>query len=269
MRQANLLSESLDQYFTPAWAAELIVARYFSDLSERDTVVEPSCGDGRFLMAIPHQIDAYGVEIDPAVAAVAARNSGREVIVADFIHANLPRRPTVVIGNPPFSIDTVNAMLARCHEDMDYGGRIGFILPVSIFQTANTVISYQRKWSIAQDLIPRNLFDRLRMPLMFARFKKEKQTTSVGLFLYAETQAIESMQKEMRRLMLGNNSTATCWRDIVALALKACGGTATLAQLYICIEGNRPTPNPWWKEKIRQVAGRHFKRIGPGEYATI
>lgn len=261
------MSAGIDQYFTPAWAAELIVARYFGDLSERDTVLEPSCGDGRFLMAIPHQVDAYGVEIDPVAAAAAVKNSGREVIVADFITAKLPRKPTVVIGNPPFGMNTVSAMLDRCHEELDYGGRIGFILPVSIFQTANTVVGFQRRWSITQDLIPRNLFENIRLPLMFARFKKERQTTTVGLFLYTETKAIESMQQEMRRLMMGNQSSATCWKDVVLLAIKACGDKATLTQLYICIEGNRPSQNQWWKEKVRQTASKYLRRISPGEYA--
>jgi hypothetical protein len=98
------MNRDLHQYFTPTWAAELLVQRHFADLGPKDCVAEPSCGDGRFLMAIPPEV-------------------------------------------PP------------------------------------------------------------------------------------------------------------------------CGGRATLAQLYACIEGNRPTANPWWREKVRQIAGKHFHRIGTGEYA--
>lgn len=48
-------------------------------------VLEPSAGDGRFLMAVPDHVPAFGVEIDPALAPIAARNSGRQVIQGDFL----------------------------------------------------------------------------------------------------------------------------------------------------------------------------------------
>lgn len=72
---------------------------------------------------------------------------------------------------------------------------------------------------------------------------------------------------EIRKLFIGNESRPACWRDAVDMALQTCGGRATLSQLYACIEGNRPSDNPWWREKVRQVAGQHFHRIKPGEYA--
>ena len=258
---------ALGQFFTPAWAAELIVARHFADLSPRDTVLEPSCGDGRFLLSIPPEVDAYGVELDPRQAARAAENSGREVIVGDFRSVALPRRPTVVIGNPPFDAEVFDGMLDRCYELLEYGGRAGFLLPVYMFQTSSRVMDYQRRWSLAQELLPRDLFERISMPIMWATFRKERRTVMSGLFLYAERAALAGMHREMRRLMVGNEATAQCWRDVVRLALEACGGRATLQQLYTCIEGNRPSSNPWWREKVRQIAGRHFRRVAIGEYA--
>jgi adenine-specific DNA-methyltransferase len=81
------MNRDLNQFFTPSWAAELLVQRNFADLGPQDCVAEPSCGDGRFLMAIPPEVQAYGVEIDPAMAEEARRNSGRPVICDDFLRA--------------------------------------------------------------------------------------------------------------------------------------------------------------------------------------
>ena len=256
----------LDQYFTPAWAAELLVRRHFPALSASDTVVEMTCGDGRFLMAIPPEVDAYGIEIDPDKAAEAAANSGREVLVGDFRHVTLPRRPTVVVGNPPFQSALVDDLLDRCYQEMEYGGRVGLLLPVYIFQTAGTVMRYARRWSLGQELIPRNLFQGLTKPLMFATFEKERQTVMSGLFLYSELHALESLRKEFRQLFVGNGCRASVWRETIAAALAHLGGEATLEQLYACIENNRPTDNPHWRERIRATAGEHFHRVRPGVF---
>jgi site-specific DNA-methyltransferase (adenine-specific) len=256
----------LDQYFTPTWAAELLVKRHFPELRPGDVVTEPSCGDGRFLMAIPENVDAYGVEIDPDMASLAVANSGREVIVGDFCTVDLPRRPTVVIGNPPFQASLVDSFLDRCYEQLEYEGRVGFLLPVYMFQTAGTVMRYSRRWSLAQELVPRNLFERITKPLMFATFTKERKTVMSGLFLYREVHALESLKREFRELFVGNGSKAGVWRETVYAALRICGGQATLPQIYACIENNRPTDNPHWREKIRQIAGAHFERVKPGEY---
>ena len=102
------MNRDLNQYFTPAWAAELLVQRHFGDLRRGDVVAEPSCGDGRFLMAIPAEVEAFGVEIDPAMATLARSNSCRQVICDDFLHAELPQRPTVVIGNPPYQSELID-----------------------------------------------------------------------------------------------------------------------------------------------------------------
>lgn len=257
----------LGQYFTPTWAAELLVRRHFADLRAGDTVLEPSCGDGRFLMAIPPSVDAYGVEIDPAMASAARHNSGREVIEADFLQVAVPRRPTAVIGNPPYQAELIDGFLDRCYDLLEYEGRIGFLLPVYYLQTASKVIDLGRRFSIAQELLPRNLFENMMKPIMWATFTKSRRTVLSGFFLYAETHALSGVHRDIRPILIGNASRASCWRDAVAAALEACGGRATLAQLYACIEGNRPTENPWWREQVRKVASKHFTRVQPGEFA--
>lgn len=258
---------SLNQFFTPAWAAELLLQRHFPALTDHDVVLDPSCGDGRFLMAVPAHVQAFGVEIDPAAAAEAVTNTGREVVVGDFRLVDLPQRPTAVIGNPPFVADTIDDFLARCYELLEYDGKVGFILPAYYLQTAGPVMRLARRWSIAQEIIPRNLFDGLTKPLLFATFVKSRQTVLSGFFLYAETAALEGLRKEFRALFVGNGAKAGVWRETVYAALRICGGRATLQQLYQCIENNRPTQNRWWREKVRQVAGQHFVRVRDGEFA--
>jgi len=259
----------LDQYFTPTWAAELLVRRYFPDLAPGDTVWEPTCGDGRFLLAVPQVVHAYGTEIDPIQAEAARRNSGREVITGDCLAVDLPCKPTAVIGNPPYRADLIQALLDRCHYELADSERVGLLLPAYLFQTAATVIRYHQRWSISQDMLPRNLFDGLSTPLLFATFIKERNRRLHGFFLYSETDAVRTgVSPRIRALLIGNLSTAQCWRDAVRTALEACGGRASLSQLYACFEaGGRPTENQYWREKIRQVTARHFTRTAPGEYA--
>lgn len=115
----------LNQYFTPRWAAEAIVERHFADLRPGAAVVEPSCGDGRFLMALPDHIDAVGVEIDPVQAAIARERSGRTVITGDFLKVDLPNDIEAIVGNPPFVANTVAAFLDRSHALLRDGAAAG------------------------------------------------------------------------------------------------------------------------------------------------
>lgn len=256
----------LDQFFTPAWAAEMLVARHFGDLTAGDTVLEPTCGDGRFLMAIPEHVDAFGIDLDPAAAAHAVANSGRQVVVGDVRTIGWPRRPTAVVGNPPFQSRMVMDLLDRCRQEMELGGRVGFILPAYMFQTAGTVMGLNKWWSISQELIPRNLFDRLEKPLLFATMTKEREPTLEGFFLYQERHALDTLRKQFRQMFIGNGSRPSVWRETVAAAIQICGGRASLQQIYAVIESNRPTNNRFWRERIRETAARHFHRIQPGTF---
>lgn len=259
--------KELGQYFTPTWAAEALVKRSFADLNAHDVVMDPSCGDGRFLLAIPDGVDGFGVELDPHWAAEARKNTGREVVTGDFTQVALPRRPTAIVGNPPYNASLIDAFLSRCYEELEYEGRVGFILPVYYFQTAGKVVELSKKFSISQELLPRNLFDGLTCPIAWAMFTKARRTFLSGFFLHEELQALNGMHKEIRKVMVGNESKALCWREAVEAALNACGGRATLQELYRVIEGNRPSNNPWWREKVRQIAGKYFHRVQAGEYA--
>lgn len=258
------MKRELEQWMTPEWAAQELVAHYFGDLTLCDQVVEPSCGEGAFLRVLPDHVPALGVEIDPELARAAIASSGRPVIVGDFATADLPVRPTAIIGNPPFRLATVQGFLDRAWELLPDDGRVGFILPASIFQTAGTAIELAARWHVAQDMLPRNVFPRIQAPLCFARFTKGKRRGMVGFALYHEVAAVSRLQARYRALLAQGERSV--WAAVTRAALEALGGTATLAELYREIQGARPTPNRFWQQKIRQQVQRLCRRVGPATW---
>ena len=251
-------------YQTPSWAAEQLVEHYYSDLSASDLVLEPTCGEGHFLDAIPSHVPAVGVELDPGRAAI-ARRTGREVIVGDVLRMDLGTTPTVILGNPPFEARFVDALLDRAHRWLPVDGRCGLILPAFVVSTSGRLSREAERWSIAQDMIPRELFPKLRLPVVFARFEKRAARTLVGFTLFADMMGIRGLTKRARFLL--ENGRAPTWRAVVLDALRECGGEASLDDLYRVIEARRPTPNPHWRPKIRQVVHHYAERTGNSRYA--
>lgn len=265
------LNPELHQWFTPAWAAEAIIEQEFGWLRAGHRVLEPSCGDGAFLVAIPPEVDAIGVDIDPVQAALAAASTGRKVLVGDFttMDAELIGKVDLVVGNPPFQSDIVQAFIERSAELLPEGGQVGLILPGYIFQTSSRVELLSRNFSIHQQMLPRNLFPRLKLPLMFARFVKEQHRKLYGFLLYREAQEMRELNKEVVTQASAARDPRGAWHQVVTSALRNLGGEASLGALYEHVAKNRPTENPFWKEKIRQVCQRssHFVRVAPGRYA--
>lgn len=253
------------QYMTPDWAAEALVDRYFGDLRGSDAVIEPSCGRGAFLRALPSSLPALGVEIDPDLAEVARARSGRPVIVGDFRMVDLPLSPVALVGNPPFQKRTVDEFLERAWMLLPDEGRVGFILPAFVFQTASTIEQLAERWSVRQDMLPRNLFAGLSHPLCFALFTKGRARGMVGFALYHELAAVNRLQARYRALLAEGEGSA--WAALTRAALEALGGTATLQQLYREIEGHRPTSNAFWQAKVRQQVQRFALRVGDGVWA--
>jgi len=246
--------------------AERIVERYFPDLDDSDVVLDPTAGRGHFLAAVPAHIPAFGVELDPEEAALGRRLSGREIIVGDVRDVEITLQPTLILGNPPFKTTMLDVVLERAHGWLPEGGRVGLILPAFMFQTAGRVVRYASRWSMRQEMIPRNVYQRLRHHLCFALFSKDRRRTMVGFAFYRETDAIDRLGPAYRELLrtAGNGGV---WRRVVTEALARLGGEAPLQVLYHEIEGRRPTKNPFWRDKIRQVAQEHCVRVGRGRYA--
>ncbi|WP_432263098.1 class I SAM-dependent methyltransferase [Cupriavidus sp. TMH.W2] len=264
----DVRAKSLGQYPTPAWVAEALYERHFATLGSGDCLIEPSCGPGAFLSVVPETVDAIGVEIDPDMAAIARRQTGREIITGDFCTVALPAEPTVILGNPPFKLGLIDRFLDRAHELLPEGGRVGFLLPAYAFQTASRVAAYARRWSLAQEMIPRNIYQGLKLPLVFALFRKDRSRRLVGFALYQEAADVQSFSSDCRSLL--NNGSGPVWLQVIECVLARLGGEANLAQIYAEVEGNRPTKTKWWKEKIRQTLRRYAARFvatGKGRYA--
>lgn len=254
----------LDQYPTPAWAARCLWDEHFSDLDAQDVVWEPTCGEGRFLQAIPEHIRAYGCEIDPALAEKARRLTGRTIVTGDFLKVVMPEPPTAVIGNPPFQLGMIDKMLDRFHAELPEGGRVGLLLPAYAFQTAGRVVRYSERWSLQQQAIPRNIYPGLAKPLLFALFRKDQRRLMVGFSLYHEAAFIQSLPKDIGEAMVHGPAT---WSQIVFEAIEACGGEANLAQIYEYVCSRRPTENPAWREQVRKICGERAVRVKRARYS--
>lgn len=228
------------------------------------TFVEPACGTGAFLLAAPQQVRAIGVEIDPVRAELARLATGREVIVGDFCEVETPFDVDCFVGNPPFDAKVIQGMLSKAHGMLGRDGFVSFILPAYVFQTSSKVLGYREQWSIYQDLMPRNIFPGLSLPLVLARFVKDGRRLLSGFFLYEEVGDVQQMDGAVRQALGTGGGKGSVWRSVVADAVAAFGGKAKLDQIYQYVEPKRPTGNPWWREQVRKVlqAGKHFQRDG-------
>lgn len=265
-REDSEKTARLGQYMTPDWAALELVEHYFGDLGSQDAVVEPSCGLGAFLRALPSYVPAVGVEIDPELAALAHASTGREIIVGDFRTSELPFTPTAVIGNPPFAKRTIMDFLDRSWDLLPDEGRVGMILPAFVFQTASTIDTLTKRWHLRQDMIPRtNLYPKLRHPLCFAMLRKGASRGLVGFTLYHEAVAVQRLKQRYKALLAQGEGSV--WAAVTRAALEVHGGKATLEQLYTEIQGNQPTSNQFWKAKVRQTLQRIAVRVGQGTWS--
>lgn len=249
----------LAQWFTPFWAAEELMANAL-DEKDAQAVLEPSCGSGSFLSAIPEHIDGLGIEIDPDAAAQARIASGRRVIIGDFKTVDLDDyEPDLIIGNPPFDVATISAFINRSENLLPADGMIAMILPAYAFQTPSRVTEWMDTYSIDVDALPRTLFPGLSKPLVWARFRKTAKRLHRGLILFRRTRAVEEADRNVKEAL---NSSGT-WKNAVDQALRSLGGQAHLTSIYDRIDPRRRTGDHW-KPKIRQTLQRGFTPLGEG-----
>ena len=141
------------------------------------------------------------------------------------------------------------------------------LLPAYLFQTASRVMEYAEKWSMHQEMIPRNVFEGLSKPLIFTVFSKDAKRTLVGFAFYREADAVLRLKKQARAILDRARTSMSVWRQVVDAALADLGGEASVSQIYAALEGRRPTENHWHREKVRQTLGRYFVRVGDGRYS--
>jgi site-specific DNA-methyltransferase (adenine-specific) len=259
----------LEQFFTPEWATVRLVEEFFPHLTSADFVVDPGCGPGAFLKAIPLEVPAIGVEMDPNLAAFAREDTGRDVICGDFRTVVLPRVPTAIIGNPPWGVTAVHTFLGRAAQLLpDEQGVVGFILPAHRLSYSGPVCEWAKTWSIHQTMLPKSLFPRLSWPVVFAQFRKERVRHMVGFFLFDEAEALKSVPGKLRLLLVKGKRRTSLWRAVVEEVLGTLGGRASLSQIYSLVEGRRPRPIPTWRDTVRRVLQeRPFTRHDDGTWA--
>lgn len=151
--------------------------------------------------------------------------------------------------------------LERAFEPLPEGGRVGFILPAYAFQTAGRVVEYADRWSLAQEMIPRNIFPGLSIPLVFARFFKDLRRVLIGFALYREADDIQRLSAPYREALRAPSGSS--WRNVVEIALRELGGEGSLGEIYAKIEGKRPSRTQHWKEKVRQTLRRYADSFEP------
>jgi SAM-dependent methyltransferase len=256
----------LEQWMTPSWTAEALIERHYPHLSSADVVLEAGCGTGRWLRVLAQMhpaVRAIGVEIDPRLVAD-ARAAGCEVVEGDYARVELAVRPTLVLGNWPFGYVVFSRFLARSHALLPEGGECGILTTSRTFQSTATVLERLDRWSMSVELLPREIFGHYPNPLVFGRFVKDRQRRLWGLALFDASAAARQLRKRYRTLA---EQEPTTWRAVVFAALERLGGSAALPVLYAEIEQHRPTPNQWWREKVRQVLQRHARSLGRAEWA--
>ena len=265
-REASEARRSACQWFTPTWLAEAIVARHFHWLSASDFAVEPTCGNGSFLRAIPGHVPALGVEADPDLASIAADDSGRSVICGDVLAIELPQVPTVFLGNPPFRVPFISALLERCHALLPEGGRAGFLLPAYALSASRRVTELRDRWSIRVELVPRDVFPRMRESVVFALFRKDAARRLIGLALVDESADVLALPREYRQLLQA--SSGGRYRALCVAALRRLGGRASLKQIYGELERVRPSRTAFWRDGIRRTLRAYddFVPLGVGQF---
>ncbi len=266
-RYSQTGDEALDQYFTPEWAAEALLTEMFPDITERDVILEPSCGRGAWLKAVPEGIQAVGVEIDAALAAEARQATGRRIIAGDFREIPIDIEPTLIVGNPPYKVRLLEEFLQRAYDLLPRHGRCGFLLSSYMLQTPATVVGWSKRWGLSQHLVPRTLFPNAVRPLLFVQFLKNSPQIFRGFALYRESVEVAELPAKSKQALVHGEAFKSCWRSLVEWALRQLGGVAKLADLYAVIGPHRISDNPWWQQKVRQTLQRHFVNVGRGEWS--
>lgn len=132
----------LGAWYTPLRLVEAIVAEVRRGFEPR-TVLDPACGDGRFLVPFAHRAHITGIDIDPDTTWTHADSLSRDWHGASF---------DAVVGNPPFLnqlatatsrggrskfgggpyADAAAEFLALAMQRTRLGGRVGLVLPQSL-----------------------------------------------------------------------------------------------------------------------------------------
>lgn len=120
---SNSSSRKLDQFYTKPEIAKNCIAQLRDILNgfERyESIVEPSAGDGAFYSLLDPS-KRIGLDIEPKMSGIAAQ---------DFLMWSTRSANTLVVGNPPFGVQSALALKFFIHA-AEFSNTIAFIVPVS------------------------------------------------------------------------------------------------------------------------------------------
>lgn len=106
------------------------------------TIADLTCGMGNFFNFMPNECNLYGNEIDAEVIKVCKYLYPQTHLQeGDFVYYKSDIQFDLVIGNPPFNIQTDNrlsqwAYLQKAYEVLKYGGLLCVIVPASFLADA-------------------------------------------------------------------------------------------------------------------------------------
>ena len=156
--------KQLGAWYTPPALVEAIVHEVVSGLAPANgrtglIVLDPACGDGRFLRAVAeasfHPVQVVGADVDASTIAALATFAGEWQHVDALQHDWAGRQFDAVVGNPPFLgqmrtatsrgnssrfgggpyADAAAEFLALAVQLVRPGGRVGLVLPQSLLSS--------------------------------------------------------------------------------------------------------------------------------------
>lgn len=141
-----------DEYFTKPEISEQLYKKTCEIISKYENInkytwIEPSVGDGSFYKLLPK--NKIGIDI---------KQTKYETILSDYLNYELPEKPLIVIGNPPFGHRGVLAL--KFIEHSEKAEFVAFILPMFFQSLGKGSIRYRVKHFnlLYEEVLPKNSF---------------------------------------------------------------------------------------------------------------
>ena len=141
-----------DEYFTKPEISERLYKKTCEIISNYENInkytwIEPSVGDGSFYKLLPK--NKIGIDI---------KETKYDTILSDYLNYELPAKPLVVIGNPPFGHRGVLAL--KFIEHSEKAEFVAFILPMFFQSLGKGSIRYRVKnfGLLYEEVLPENSF---------------------------------------------------------------------------------------------------------------
>lgn len=127
--QSTAVSKDLQYYPTPQAVVDRVIGELYDLNGKR--VLEPSCGDGRFMDALRKAgAKPYGIEVDAGRMAQ-CRAKGHDVLLANFLETVPTADFDMVVMNPPFYGKHYAKHVRHAFKYLRPGGTLVAILPAT------------------------------------------------------------------------------------------------------------------------------------------